>query len=203
MVTLQVLILSFGVRILVIQQKSYVMEKFTGYKKMLRDRCPRVVSFALKWCKAKERWLNLVYNTYIRTDWEEYNEKNKLLRNKKQIKLATTRLLLGIKEGKPKQFVFDTTIAWKDLTEEDKEYWLNVSGWVGWFTEKFTYIENTYNISRSLGKSEFDCKVEIIQKYLSDELPDDTTDEKTKNEKFAYVNKLTDYLVDCIESIKK
>ena len=175
------------------------MKKFTGYKEMLRDRCPKVVNFALKWCKAKERWLNLVYNTYLRDNWEEYNKDGVLLRDKSQTKLATVRSLLGIKKGKPKQFVFDTTIVWKDLTKEDESYWRWVSGWVRWFMEKFAYIENTYNVSRSIGKSEFDCKVEIIKRHLSSELPDDIND----TESLEHLDKLVDYLVECVKIINK
>lgn len=175
------------------------MKKSTGYKEMLRDRCPKVVDFALKWCQAKERWLDLVYNTYIKEGWEEYSKNDKLLRTRNQTKLAVTRMLLGMKKGKPKLFVFDTTIAWKDLTEEEDTYWRWVSGWVRWFMEKFAYIENTYKISRSVGKSEFDCKVEIIQKFLQSELPDNVDDK----ESLDYVDRLVDYLVKCVESINK
>ena len=37
----------------------------TSYKEMLRDRVPLFVDLALKWCKAKEIWINHVYNNFI------------------------------------------------------------------------------------------------------------------------------------------
>ena len=59
------------------------MKKNTGYREMLRDRCPKVVNYALKWCKAKERWLNYVYDNQI---WP--------LKSKKE-RLNQTKLILG------------------------------------------------------------------------------------------------------------
>lgn len=164
------------------------MKKSTGYKEMLRDRCPKVVDFALKWCHAKERWIDHAYTNFIKI-YVDSNERK-----------HTTRIILGIAKYY-RNFVFDKSINWDDLTKEDESYWKWVSGWVRWFTEKFAYIENTYNISRSVGKSQFDCKVEIIQKYLSDELPKDDDEDEVKEEKYAYVNKLVDYLVKCVENI--
>lgn len=166
------------------------MKKSTGYKEMLRDRCPKVVDFALKWCQAKERWIDHAYDNFI-----------KIYVNNNERKHAA-RITLGIAKYY-RDFIFDKSINWEDLTHEEEDYWKIVSGWVRWFTKNYAYIENTYNISRSIGKSEFDCKVEIIQKFLSSELPSETDDEETKEKKYAHVNKLTDYLVRCIENIKK
>ena len=42
------------------------MNNTTGYKGMLRDRCPQVVNYALKWQKAKERWINHTYDKFIK-----------------------------------------------------------------------------------------------------------------------------------------
>ena len=166
------------------------MKKSTGYKEMLRDRCPKVVDFALKWCQAKERWIDHAYANFIKI-YVSNNERK-----------HATRITLGIAKYY-RDFIFDKSINWEDLTHEEETYWRYVSGWVRWFTERFAYIENTYNISRSVGKSQFDCKVEIIQKFLSSELPSEDDDDETKEKKYAYVNKLTDYLVRCIENIKK
>ena len=113
---------------------------------MLRDRCPATVNFALKYCNAKERWIDHAYSQFIKI------------------------------------------YGW-------------VSNWVRWFMKRFAYIENTYKISRSCGKDEFDCKVEIIQKYLSSKLPTEDDDEETKAKKLKEVNKLTDYLVKCINEV--
>ena len=37
----------------------------TSYREMLRDRVPTVVSFALKWCKAKNAWIEHAYENSI------------------------------------------------------------------------------------------------------------------------------------------
>ena len=69
------------------------MEQNTSYKKMLRDRCPKTVNLALKWCKAKEKWLNHVYKNQI---W--------ILSNKKE-RLNQTKAILG-KQTLKKDLVF-------------------------------------------------------------------------------------------------
>ena len=43
---------------------NQIMKKL-GYKEMLRDRCPKMVNYALKWRKAKEKWIDHVYSNFI------------------------------------------------------------------------------------------------------------------------------------------
>lgn len=162
------------------------MNKNTGYKQMLRDRCPKVVSYALKWCKAKEKWLNYVYKEQI---W--------ILSNKKE-RLTQTKLILGIKNGKH-EFSFHDTIGWKELTPEEVYYWTYVESWVDFFTQKYMYIENAYTISITCGRSIEQCKYEIMSNWLLDLCPKTTDDKKTIEKKNQYVNDLTDYLIDCFE----
>ena len=57
--------------------------KKQGYKEMLRDRCPEVVNFALKWCKAKERWINHVYDCFVRIVGDEVLENGTIKYTKK------------------------------------------------------------------------------------------------------------------------
>lgn len=179
------------------------MNKNTGYRGMLRHKCPQIVNFALKWCSAKERWLNHTYKNFVHYGGNEF-KKGKLIRTANQNKRLIIRALLGLNnEGKSTHFDFDRSIDWDDLTKEDEKFWRNVSDWVRWFTENFIDIRNTYNTSRSNGKDEFNCKVEIIQTYLKLELPSEKDDEETKDRKFTYVNNLTDYLVNCIEIYKE
>ena len=72
--------------------------KKPGYREMLRDRCPKVVNYALKWCKAKEKWIDHVYFNFIKI----YAEKDQ--RNN------ATRIALGISEGNQYTFDFEKTI---------------------------------------------------------------------------------------------
>lgn len=162
--------------------------KKTGYKEMLRDRCPATVNFALKYCNAKERWIDHAYSQFIKIYVDNEERKH------------TTRIILGIAKYY-RNFEFDKSIDWENLTKEEEAYWKWVSAWVRWFMKRFEYIENTYKVSRSCGKDEFDCKVEIIQKHLSSKLPSDDDDEETKAKKLKEVNKLTNYLVKCINEV--
>lgn len=154
---------------------------------MLRDRTPKVVNFALKWCKCKEMWLNHVYENWIRI-YSSKEERNK-----------TTRMLLGLDKN-PRQFIFADTIMKDNLTEEEKDFWENVINWVSWFQLQYGYIENTYCISKKLGKDIVKIKLEIISKYLHNLCPTEEDNTETRSHKNDYVNKLTDFLIDCFEN---
>jgi len=162
------------------------MGKTTGYKGMLRDRCPTVVDYALKWQKAKEKWINHAYTNFIKfyVDSKE--------------RYHTTRIVLGIAKYY-RNFDFDKSIDWDNLTNEEKLYWKRVSSWVRWFRKNYAYIENLYSISEKVGKNEMSIKVEIINKFLSDLLPDDNEPEEIKLAKYEYVDKLVDFLINCFK----
>lgn len=158
------------------------MGKSTGYKAMLRDRCPKVVDCALKWQKAKERWVDHAYNGFI-----------KIYADKKE-RYHTTRIILGIAKFY-RNFEFDKSIDWDNLSEEEKVYWERISSWVKWFQKKYAYMENAYIISRQNGKDEFDIKVELIHDYLGALLPSKDESENEKQAKYKYVDKLVDHLI--------
>ena len=162
------------------------MGKTTGYKGMLRDRCPKVVDYALKWQKAKERWINHAYTNFIKfyCDKKERNH--------------ATRIVLGIAKYY-RNFEFDKSIDWDNLTPEDKTYWERISSWVNWFMKKYAYIENAYKISRDAGKDDFTIKVEIINGYLSTLLPKEEETDEEKIAKYEYVDNLVDFLIKCFE----
>ena len=160
--------------------------KQTGYKGMLRDRCPKVVDYALKWCKAKERWIEHTYNRFIKIYANKDNRNN------------ATRIVLGIGK-KHKEFDFDKSIDWDNITQEEKDYWSRVSSWVTWFRTYYAYVEQTYRFSKNSGKDMFSIKVDIINSYLSKLLPAQDMSEEEKQAKYNYVDKLVDYLIECFE----
>lgn len=165
--------------------------KKQGYKEMLRDRCPEVVNFALKWCKAKERWINHVYDCFVRIVGDEVSENGTVKSTKKDNKKQVTRVLLGLKKGKPRFFDFHKTIDWENLTDEEQFYWDWVDNWVEWFSVNYAYIENMYSISRKTGKYEEDSFIkEMSTKYF----PDYDDDEGKRLAKF---------LISCIEGNTK
>lgn len=127
----------------------------TGYKNMLRDRVPQTVNMALKFCKVKERWLEHVYKSEICV----YPIKDK------QNRYATTRMILGISKHE-RNFDFHKSIDWDNITPGERTYWARIEAWVNWFTRKYMYIKNTYDISLSCGKNEDSIKETIIHEYL-------------------------------------
>ena len=158
--------------------------RHSGYKGMLRDRCPTVVSYALKWQKAKERWINHAYVNFIKF----------YVDNKE--KYHTTRIILGIAKFY-RNFDFDKSIDWDNLTDEETIYWKRVSSWVRWFMKNYAYIENLYSISKQAGKDEMEIKVQIVNGYLSALLPSPDATEEEKQAKYHYVDKLVDFLIEC------
>jgi hypothetical protein len=154
---------------------------------MLRDRCPKVVDYALKWQKAKERWIDHAYVNFIKL-YVDSNERK-----------HATRIILGIAKFY-RNFEFDKSIDWDNLTPEDKEYWKRISSWVKWFSMKYAYMENAYKISRNNGKDEISIKIELINGYLSSLLPTEDMSEEVKQAKYQYVDNLVDFLIKCFEN---
>ena len=163
------------------------MRNTNGYKGMLRDRCPKVVDYALKWQKAKERWIDHAYTNFIKIYIDNEERKH------------TTRIILGIAKFY-RNFEFDKSIDWDNLTPEEIVYWKRVSSWVDWFMKNYAYMENTYEISRECGKDELDIKVELIRKYLGALLPSETASEEEKQAKYKYVDNLVDFLINCFNN---
>lgn len=104
------------------------MEK-TSYKEMIRNRISNMpdIDLALKWCKAKERWINHVYDSFINIYVE------------KQDRYEATRIILGI-SSKNQEFNFHSTIDWDNLDDYDRAYWEIIEGWISWFSKNIESI---------------------------------------------------------------
>ena len=157
-----------------------------GYKGMLRDRCPLVVDYALKWQKAKERWIDHAYVGFIKF-YVDNKERN-----------HATRVVLGIAKYY-RNFDFHKSIDWENLSDEDTLYWKRIESWVNWFTKTYAYMENAYVTSKNSGKDEMSIKVELINGSLSALLPDKNETVESKQAKYKYVDSLIDYLIKCFE----
>ena len=125
-----------------------------GYKGMPRDRLPKTVDIALKWCKAKERWINHTYDNFIDI-FSENKEKNN-----------ATKVILGI-STRYKSFDFHKTIMWDNMTDLEISYWKNVESWVNWFRTNYIYIQNEVNNSLILGVEINVIKQKIKKNFLS------------------------------------
>lgn len=156
---------------------------------MLRDRLPKLVSYALKFCKCKERWLDHVYKNWI------WIHPDKATRDK------ATRKVLGLdKKGKPTNFKFDDTILWDTLSKDEKSCWEFVSEMVSWFSDKYAYAKNEYDIMVSSGKNVVTIKKRLMLGYMLRWCPLEEDDDKIKAEKSQFVNELCDYVIDCFEN---
>lgn len=156
---------------------------------MLRDRLPKFVDYALKWCKVKESWLDHVYHNFI---W---------LYSSNEERLAQTRLVLGYKKNEPREFIFADTIDWDNLDQDETRHWKSVASWVSWFQRTVPLIENEYKISKLEGAELIDLKRTIMLNWLSDYFPTKKDSAKERERKNAYINKLADYLIDCFENL--
>lgn len=187
MVAQGILVPLVEVRILVSQQNYNKMNYTTGYKGMLRDRCPTVVNYALKWQKAKERWIDHTYRNFVKI----FCDKNE--------RYHVTRIILGIAKNE-RSFEFKKSIDWDNLTNEEKEYWERVLSWIDWFGANYSKIKTEYQSSLESGIDEFTIKVNIINNHLSSLLPNKNASEEEKQAKYDYVDKLVDYLIKCFNS---
>lgn len=160
--------------------------KRTGYREMLRDRCPKVVSLALRWCNAKEKWLDHVYKSFI---WI-YSDNNE--------RLKATKTVLGL--DSKRGFVFEDTIDKDNLSKEDESFWKNVTLWVSWFQKRYAYVENTYRISKQKDKDLSDIKLEIMTKYLKSMCPTKNDSKEVQETKNQQINRFVDFLIDCFEN---
>ena len=97
---------------------------------MLRNRISENtnVNIALKWCKAKERWIDHVYRSFINIYVEKQN------------RYEATRIILGI-SSKNRGFNFHSTIAWDNLDDYEHAYWERVEEWINWFEENLESIQ--------------------------------------------------------------
>ena len=125
----------------------------TGYKEMLRNRLPVYADIALKWCRVKELWLNHVYNSQIN------------LFSDKQDRYNATRIVLGL-SSKERVFKFEDSVDWSWITEEERSRLKPVIGWINFFKHYFPFIENTWKINLSLGRTEKEFIEELSSSYL-------------------------------------
>ena len=138
---------------------------------MLRNRTPLLVDAALKYCKAKECWINHVYDNFINV----YTDKEQ--------RYEATRIALGI-SGKYRNFDFHKTIAWDNLDKEETENWESVEEWVIWFQEHAMDIKNEYEKIKNIYVRE------IAEMYLTDKFL------ATEDQDAAY--KLIGFIIDTI-----
>ena len=156
-----------------------------GYKPMLRDRMPKMLDLALRWCKAKNRWIDYVYNNIV----------SKYPLEKRS---SIVKTILGIKQYYKRQEIYDhirynefksvtmkqinsipkselymkfkDTINWNKLLLEDLDmykYWEDVAEWVDWFSTSYIAIESTYNYwtSKRWNVSDNEVKKIISHKF--------------------------------------
>ena len=166
---------------------------------MLRDRCPRLVVFALKWCKAMNAWLDHVYKNSI---W---------IYSSKKERLNATRLVLGYK-GKQREFRFEDTINWSNLSSTEEKCWRDISKWVSWFCKEYSYIENDYTDSLKIGRDIAEIKYDIMIRHICNTnkladyeilnilCPNTEDSAKVRKEKNKRINDFVDFLTDCFEN---
>lgn len=156
----------------------------TSFKEMLRNRCPAVVDFALKWCKAKQRWIEHVYENSIRI-YKTKADKNE-----------ACRIVLGISK-KHRGFNFHYSITWDNLTKEEVEYWNSIEKWVKWFQSNMTGICQDIEIHNEAEE----LNNIIIEKYLYSLKPANNASLEEKENRMDYIYKFIDYLIVCAKEL--
>lgn len=159
----------------------------TSYKQMLRNRCPEAIDKALKFCKAKELWLDHVYNNFI---WIYASKKDRL---------DATKRILGLKNNRA-NFNFAQTIDWNNLSKEDVKFWKSVEYYVDLFKFSSNAIRDHYLHMKSWHMTTEEIKLNMIKKFLMPLCPLSDDPDEVRKRKNANVNALCDYLIDWFES---
>ena len=155
----------------------------SSYKQMLRDRMPQMMDLALTYCKAKNRWINYVYDSVIRKySKEKRGDVVKILVGQKpqykrkdiydhmryvELKPVTKEQVNNIPRSEL-YMTFRHTINFEKLSIEDPdmyEYWNNVADWVDWFSTMYFKVRDTYEHSKRWKLSDNEIKVILIDKY--------------------------------------
>lgn len=153
------------------------MANSNGYRGMLRDRMPKTWSLALKYCKAKDRWIDYIYETWLKK-LPKHKRGNmiKLLYGIKQVYIPLSEFkCIAATYNVPKNRIpsqsiryrmeFHNTIAWEVLNEQEVTYWKSIESWVKWFVVSYAYIENHYSISLELGRAESEIEASLMNKF--------------------------------------
>lgn len=85
---------------------------------MLRNNLPHELDLALKWCKAKTRFINYVYEEFIH-----------IFADHRQRCTVTKFIIRELN----KRENFDKCINWDWISNEDMEYWIYIKDWYMWF----------------------------------------------------------------------
>lgn len=134
---------------------------------MLRNRCPYTVDLALKWCKAKTKWVDHVYINFVNILLSQKYIRNGVVyvKPQKEVRKEVVRNILGISKTN-RVFNFDSTIHWDNLTNDEINYWKNISKWVKWFQFYYQYITNDIDIGFTDEEIYQRCPVlKIYEKY--------------------------------------
>ena len=165
------------------------MGKNAGYKAMIRDRVPKMVNLALKYCKCKEKWIDHVYKNWV---W--------IYKDEKERDMATRKVLGLDKHGKPTKFKFEGTILWDNFSKEEEAYWKRVSKWVSWFQTNYSYVENEYSISKAKGRDIREIKYDLMVRYLDWMCPNAEDTQEERKKKNVIINGFVDYLIECFDN---
>lgn len=152
----------------------------TGYREMLRDNVPAVWDLALRWCKCKGQWVELVYTTHIAKFNNDHRvlQRNTLKSNKVKMCTLKKRGEYGL------YYTFADTINLSpDIFKGESDtydYWVKVNNWVKWFAQKTMLIKDDVRSCKNKGN----VPKELLRSYLMN--------------KYSLTDKLVDFILDNI-----
>ena len=159
-----------------------------GYKQMLRDKMPEMLDFALRYCNAKSRWIDYVYDNSIK----KYSKKDRSV---------AVKVILGIKQKYKRKELYDKirydmfkpmkitkeqvdaipkselyvsfkqTIDFDKLSRDDPDmyqYWKDVASWVDWFSTTYISVKDTYLHAKKWQLKRSEITESLMAKYSID-----------------------------------
>lgn len=104
-----------------------------GYRGMINDRLIPIWNLALLWCKAKGKWIDLVYDIHIRGKDKAY-------------KTEMCKVISGHRNRDGIKLPFMATVSndncFRANNPEEYEYWNAVNTWVKWFARYSLYFSD-------------------------------------------------------------
>lgn len=161
--------------------------KRSSYREMLRNRLPMSADMALKWYKAKDKWIDHVYRKFIHVFAD------------KSDRYEVTCLLLGIKK-RGRKFIFERTIDWGGLNKDDHKLWIKVRSWEAWLNKNLINIIDDYKHAIRMGKLDR-FKVDFIKNYLSALMPKPNSEDYER--RLEHIDALATFVENYLEKIYK
>ena len=123
-----------------------------GYRGMIRDRMPYILDVVLRYFGMKNKWISHVYDNFVKI-FKSNDDKD-----------MAVRVTLGI-SSRYSTFMYDRSINWDNLTEEEQKYWEAVGKVYEWLQKYHITLEQSYKSLKYGGVPFDECVNQICERF--------------------------------------